>query len=245
MRGWRSPRTLDAAFAAYVGAVFVGSWVHSSGLTRPWYDAELSRWLYSVYFLAGAIVASLLSGVVILTWLVRPARNGSARAPVPVGSAPSTPERPAADSDEPLLFNPPPASPADPVDEEIDQLVKGLSEMESEVSGQAMVIMKKEAVVVPKRTIPRSPGSAPGPTGVHSEIQRVRGASARLARFLRGPMVAASAFVGLAGAMLPGVEGMLVTNYQLNTTLILGLAYGWGGLVAYAGLAVLAAIRVR
>ena len=56
-------------------------------------------------------------------------------------------------------------------------------------------------------------------------------------------MIAAASFVGLAAAMLPGVDGMLVSFHQLNTALILGLAYGWAGLAAYAALAIRRTMR--
>lgn len=56
-------------------------------------------------------------------------------------------------------------------------------------------------------------------------------------------MVAAASFVGVAAAMLPAVDGMLVANHQLNTALILGLAYGWAGLAAYVALAMHATTR--
>ena len=59
-------------------------------------------------------------------------------------------------------------------------------------------------------------------------------ASRRILRSLLGPAIASAVFSGLSAAMLPGAGGMLQNYYTMNTFLILTLAYGWGGLVAYA-----------
>ena len=42
-----------------------------------------------------------------------------------------------------------------------------------------------------------------------------------------GPITLALLFVTIAGAMLPGAEGFAGYNYQLNTMLILMIAYSW------------------
>ncbi len=53
-----------------------------------------------------------------------------------------------------------------------------------------------------------------------------------------GPISLAILFVAVSSMMLPGVEGFLVANHQLNTMLILMLAYAWWLLVAWAVVAV-------
>ncbi len=52
-------------------------------------------------------------------------------------------------------------------------------------------------------------------------------------RALAGPAVVAAVFVAISAAMLPGAGGFLQTNYKLNTTLILTMAYSWLGLAFY------------
>jgi hypothetical protein len=49
-----------------------------------------------------------------------------------------------------------------------------------------------------------------------------------------GPIALAIFFVAISAAMLPGVEGFLVRNYQLNTMLILMIAYSWWLLLSWA-----------
>lgn len=49
-----------------------------------------------------------------------------------------------------------------------------------------------------------------------------------------GPICVSIIFVAISGAMLPGSEGFAQRQYQLNTTLILLLGYGWWPLLAWA-----------
>lgn len=53
-----------------------------------------------------------------------------------------------------------------------------------------------------------------------------------------GPVSLAIFFVAVSGSMLPGAEVFLVDQFQLNTMLVLTLAYSWWLLVAWAVLAV-------
>lgn len=84
----------------------------------------------------------------------------------------------------------------------------------------------------------------PGPSAIDDllkadawEIERVRKARDALPIALVGPAVAAIALVGLFAPLLPGADGMLLSNLSLNA--FLGMA-GLGvlvGLAAYAGAA--------
>ena len=60
---------------------------------------------------------------------------------------------------------------------------------------------------------------------------------------LKGPVVATAVFTAISAAFLPASDGMLQTNFSSNTFLILLLAYGWGGLIAYAVASVFLAAR--
>ncbi len=48
-----------------------------------------------------------------------------------------------------------------------------------------------------------------------------------------GPISLAILFVGISGAMLPGVRGFLESNFRLNTALILLIGYSWWLLVTW------------
>lgn len=60
---------------------------------------------------------------------------------------------------------------------------------------------------------------------------------------LAGPAFVAVAFVAVSSMLLPGVGGFLSYNYVLNTAAILGLSYGWFGLLMYALLSVYYVMR--
>jgi len=57
---------------------------------------------------------------------------------------------------------------------------------------------------------------------------------ARIVESVAGPLAGCLSFAVLAGAMLPGVEGFADVHFQLNTAVLLFLAYGWACLVAWA-----------
>jgi hypothetical protein len=61
--------------------------------------------------------------------------------------------------------------------------------------------------------------------------------------YVAGPAALAILFLAISGAMLPGTGGFLQTYHQLNTTLILGIGYGWAGLGAYTIAAISRAVR--
>jgi len=60
---------------------------------------------------------------------------------------------------------------------------------------------------------------------------------------LAGPAFVAVAFVATSSMLLPGVDGFLVNNYQLNTGAILALSYGWLGLILYTLVSVYYVLR--
>lgn len=60
---------------------------------------------------------------------------------------------------------------------------------------------------------------------------------------LAGPAIGAIGYVAVSSMLLPGVFGFLERNFELNTTAILALSYGWAGLLVYALTSVYLALR--
>jgi hypothetical protein len=60
---------------------------------------------------------------------------------------------------------------------------------------------------------------------------------------LAGPAFVAVAFVAVSSMLLPGVDGFLLANRELNTAAILSLSYGWFGLIMYALMSVYYVMR--
>src|SRR3989441_161867 len=75
------------------------------------------------------------------------------------------------------------------------------------------------------------------------ERVRVESDRTRVAGTVAGPIVMALLFAGMAGAMLPGVQGFAQTNFQLTTGVVLFLAYGLAFLVAWALAALVSLVR--
>ena len=53
---WLTPRIMAFAFVAYFAAINVGAVLYATGLTGPWYDADVSLWVYATYLVVGAVV---------------------------------------------------------------------------------------------------------------------------------------------------------------------------------------------
>lgn len=227
-------RIVDGICVAYICGVFSMAWIHASTLTRPWYSSDLSRWLYTVYFLGGA---ALMAALAAPAYLFSFGRLGSPGRPLqePQSALAST----AAD-EEPKAVQALPSEAYQSTGGDIDALIRGLTELEAAGSSGALLVQRRRVVEVP-RVAARDNGSGDA-SAPSSEGARIRHARRGAPPRLRGLCVATAAFVAIPAAMLPGVEGFLVTNHQLNTTLILGLAYGWAGLAGYGLLAVRSAL---
>ena len=147
---WRSPRILDLVCGGYFGAVFVGAWIQASTLTRPWFDPELSRWLYTAYLLAGAVVLSTLFAASLVFWAVGPARSGreAFRGPVSTDGG-----RRAEPYMKPILFVPRLPADDEAVEGEIDDVLDRISEIASEAPENAMIVVKKRPVIVGRRAL--------------------------------------------------------------------------------------------
>ena len=78
-----------------------------------------------------------------------------------------------------------------------------------------------------------------------AERQRLSRARRSVRGYAAGPGIVATVFLGISGAMLPGVDAFLQSLHQLNTTLILGIAYGWLGLGVYVLAATFAQLKER
>ncbi|MGQ0796954.1 MAG: hypothetical protein ACT4OI_03700 [Methanobacteriota archaeon] len=217
------PVTLGAACGAYFAAVVFLAWNQAKDLSQPWYLADLSRWVYTTYFLGASL---LLAGVV--AGASRRAASLDRRiallqADIRSGGFFTSAEAPDAEDHAPE---------PDAVDRDIDDLLDRLSDIETAEAGT-------DAVVVEQVEAPRVVAAAPPPRTTGPELAREHQRLTRSRKAIRGyaagPAVVATLFLGLSGAMLPAVDVFLQTFHQLNTVLVLSLGYGWFGLGAYAG----------
>lgn len=221
------PRTLAAVFGAFHVVIFSLAWSTAKDLAGPWYNAEISRWTYFGYLVASAaLLAGLGVAIVartnVLDRLIAVLEARAAKAP----------SRVAAESPSEAAPEPPP--PKDRVDRDIDDLLESLSEMEATTVAEAE--LEEAGVEAP----PPPPEASADVTVERARLEGMRWA---VRAYLVGPAAVATLFLGISGAMLPGTGGFLQSYHQLNTTLILGIGYGWVGLAAYTILAILRAVR--
>ena len=218
------PRTLSVAFGIFFAIVVFGMWTFSSSLTGVWYDASLSRWLYFVYLLAGAVFLVGLGGGAIGSQKAidsRIARLEAAQRQEVV----MVEETIEGDAVPPPL--PDSTGQGENVDRDIDELLVSLQEMEEHAGASS-----EESVAPVTRVVREETVSAMRPIDA-AKLERLRAARKGVGRFIAGPAVVSTLIVGVCAMMLPGADAFLQTFYQLNAFLLLSMAYSFGGLAAY------------
>lgn len=238
------PRVLAGIFGAYFLIIALGAWLQASSLATPWYDADLSRWVYLAYLVAAAalLAGSGLIAVVRTQYVAqRIAEVGEA-----IEAAGASHAEPA--SAEVVSEELPPPLPEEPMaaqaDKDIDDLLESLSEMET----SAQVAAEVEAVEGPGPAEAEAMVAAPEGKAAGSLVrkrERLKAMRKAILPFLAGPIAGSLVILGVSAAMLPGVEGMLQSYHRLNTAIVLGFAYGWAGLGAYFAAAVAGLLRMR
>lgn len=107
----------------------------------------------------------------------------------------------------------------------VDDVLEGLDTSADGVP--TMQLSRDEVVQVPEVSVPVSPRSlADVQRDTLSRYRTVQSARDRVWTSVLGPLIASLALQA-AAAILPGAAGLAQTNFQLNTMLVLFLAYGW------------------
>src|SRR6266566_3152070 len=57
------PRVLAVGFGIYFAVIAIASWQFAQSLPGPWYDAPITRWVYTTYMLVAAIFLVGLAGL--------------------------------------------------------------------------------------------------------------------------------------------------------------------------------------
>ncbi|TLZ96624.1 MAG: hypothetical protein E6J96_08040 [Methanobacteriota archaeon] len=220
------PRVLAVGFGIYFAIIAIASWQFAQSLPGPWYDAPITRWVYTTYMLVAAIFLVGLAGLglSIRSSFSRQLREVDTR----LGSV-------VRQSSREVL--PPPLPETQPntrdtVDRDIDELLESLSEVEATANREAQALDSNPGAG------PRSYGGDEDDTKLGSKRQRLTARRKFLGRYLIGPGLVAGFILGLSGMMLPGANGFAQTNHHLNTALILGIGYSWVGVGWYVALTV-------
>src|SRR5439155_1292339 len=128
------PRVLAVGFGIYFAIIAIASWQFAQSLPGPWYDAPITRWVYTTYMLVAAIFLVGLAGLglSIRSSFSRQLREVDTR----LGSVVRQSSREAL---------PPPLPETQPntrdtVDRDIDELLESLSEVEATANRKALTV---------------------------------------------------------------------------------------------------------
>ncbi len=212
-------------FVVAIAVVANLSWATGIGTQAPWFSPTVTLQVYSFSLLTATVVALALAVVAqgraaYLEDFLREIESRMAA----IGELGSSPN-----GNSPTTLRIDPAT-----DDDVDELL-----LELEAAGPEPMVQTE-----PVRSA--SFGGSDTTSGIttrgKTEVLRGLRADRRAAQIARarvwpsvvGPVLLSIIFVAISGAMLPGSEGFAARNFQLNTTLILFIGYGWAILVAWA-----------
>lgn len=235
------PRVLSAGFGAYFLIMALVAWYSGQNLGYH-YAPDVTRFSFMVFLIVGAIflvgvgVAAVLGARSLDTRIehleARGASDESVVEEIVV-------EEPIPDQVPPPLVENPGTS-GDHVDRDIDELLVSLQEMEEDAGTEEEAGAPKPAPKVAPRVAVPSRALTQGDTRRLSLLRKKRDG---IGAYFAGPALASIGAIGISAAMLPGTDAFLQTYYQLNTALLLGLAYTFVGIAAYIATSALLLVR--
>ena len=191
------PSSVAFGFLALLGVIVLVARAATVNTTGPWFSPRLSLYVYTATLICSGVVAVVAS----LLASHRAARLDEILRLIDVRL----------DDLRTRGFVPEPA-PKAPAG--LDDLVESLEERRGHDS---------LAIAEADRPIAQ--------TALGLELARerdlLRAAKARVWKTVAGPILLAVGFAAVAGAMLPGAEDFAASNYQLNSTFVLVLSFGW------------------
>ncbi len=243
-RGVLRPRNLAAIFGGFILVMAIVSWYFATGPGSGYrYGPDLTRWVYAAYLIAAAALLSGIGAVALgsmrhLDHLIEEAEVETMKDHPEAETGPAEPE--ASEALPPPLTEAP--AEKDHVDQDIDELLVSLQEIETNAEQAEEEAVVEEAAGEP---VAERPVFASGDTKASWNLEKWKRRRAEVPAYFAGPALIAIGIVGVCAAMLPGADAMLQTYNQLNTALILGMGYAYGGIALYAGLSVYAILRQR
>src|SRR5438309_1157871 len=233
------PRTgvVNVVFAVVFGLVAALAAATAAGTTDSWFSVEVSSLVFPTYIFATIVTAFVLFGFA----ATHVARLEDARRSIDLRIA-TIPESIHLPTGAEVTITPDIVRTIPPSDEEVDELLTTLAtptatsmpQGEIAVAGTLVEISVALQATRTRKEVLRV---------LIRERIRVESDRRRVAGTVAGPIVVALLSAGMAGAMLPGVQGFAQTNFQLTTGVVLFLAYGLAFLVAWALAALASLVR--
>lgn len=211
------PRTrVIAATLLFLGAFAIVAqlaWVTAEDTSGPWFSPAISRDVYSTTMIAAtilvAVLAALASGQAAAVG--REDRALDLRLGILRGSGVIASSSGGVDVDR-------------DIEETLDEILEGVGDPMAPLvtvdrqGHDTLISVATEARGLRQDVVLREVARA------RASLHR---ASQRIWTGVAGPVAAGIAFLGIAGAMLPGAEGFAEAHFVLNTALILFIGYGW------------------
>ena len=234
------PRYLAAVLGGGILAIAVIAIFFAGGPGATYrYTADVTKWAYGIYLLFAGI---LLVGIgFVAVGSLRAAdmtalQAGAFREPDVNVEEPVQQDWTSEDLPAPLAETP--AGP-EAVEEEIDELLAALETIQDSMDERQEAPLVEVPAPQVQVSVPEARPTVADPPV--SEWLRAR-RSLTAGSFL-GPAVVDVAVVMVCAILLPGVDVFLQTYYQLNTAVLLGLAYSYPLIALYTALSVYAILR--
>jgi hypothetical protein len=215
---------LIVATLLFLGAFVIVAqlaWTTAEQTSGPWFSAAVSRDVYSTTMLGATILVATLA-VLASAQTAAVAREGRSldlRLAILQGSG-VTAASGGIDIDR-------------DIDDTLDEILLGAT---SEMPTPVVTVDKESQTTL--ISLSTTEGKVLRQDVVLREVVRARAAlekaSARIWTSVAAPLAAGIAFLGMAGAMLPGAEGFAETHFVLNNAVVLFLGYGWTLLAGWA-----------
>src|SRR2546428_5817055 len=222
------PGVVNVAFGVVFGPVAVFAAATAAGTAGSWFSVEVSSLVFQTSIFAAIATAFVLFGFA----ATHVARLEDARRSIDLRIA-TIPESIHLPTGVEVTITPDLVRTIPPSDEEVDELLTTLATPTATAMPQGEISVAGTLVEI---------SAALQATRTRKEVlrvlirERVRVESdrTRVAGTVAGPIVMALLFAGMAGAMLPRVQGFAQTNFQLTTGIVLYLPVGPALLVAWA-----------
>jgi hypothetical protein len=236
------PRFLGAIFGAYVLVIAIIAAFFANGPGSLYrYTASVTQWTYTVDVLLASILLLGLGGVAAVSRRpleVLPSPSDIGGEPEPVGDETGTEVVEYEEFEElPPPLGEEPAG-GDPAERDIDELLSALGDMESTMEaedGEGIEVVQVPAPVEPQVMPAALPAAKPRTESAPLLVPTPKRSFAVSAYFL-GPALLEAGIIGICSVILPGADAFLQTYNQVNTAILLGIAYSYPGVVLYTAL---------
>lgn len=235
------PRTLAFLFLGYLLVVAITAALFAVGPGSSYkYTPDVTLWGFGTFLLLAGILFAVIS--LVATGSLRHVNNLISQAEMRAAAAGEIPAQGSEETGEESYEGlpaplPEPGAEMDQAEHDIDDLLAALGEMETTIGREesVSVVQVEEPEQLPS-AVPK--GRVEVRASSARTLERLQKRRMLIAQFFTWPALLDIVIIGISAIVLPGADGLLQSYNQLNTALLLGLAYSFPGVALYAGLSV-------